>query len=166
MPNFLSILMLCLTLGAATAQAQTNGATVAFGSLKGDPTLPVEVTADQLQVDQADGTAVFTGNVIVIQGTMRLTAPSVRVDYAQDTQKIAQLHATGGVTLVNGGEAAEAEEAVYTVETGNVVMTGKVLLTQGTSALSGNQLTVDLTTGTGVMQGRVQTVFVPGSAAP
>jgi lipopolysaccharide export system protein LptA len=164
--TFPRALVLGCLLGTAPLLAQAQGAQVAFGSMKGDPTLPVEVTADQLRVNQADGTAIFTGSVIVVQGTMRLNAAEVQVDYAADGKAIARLHATGGVTLVNGGEAAESQEAVYTIETGEVVMTGDVLLTQGTSALSGKLLTVDLTTGTGVMEGRVQTVFIPGSAAP
>lgn len=166
MPHLIRLIVLCLGAFAVAAQAQTTGAEVAFGSFKGDPTLPVEVTADQLQVDQTDGTAIFTGNVVVIQGEMRLTAPRVKVDYAQDRKAIARLNASGGVTLVNGGEAAEAETAIYTIDSGEVVMTGNVLVTQGTSALSGNQLTVDLTSGTGVMQGRVQTVFVPAGTTP
>ncbi len=166
MPYFIRALGLTFAFGILplAGLAQVTGAQVAFGSLKGDPTLPVEVTADQLTVNQASGTAVFVGNVLVDQGTMRLTAAEVQVDYAADGKKIARLHATGGVTLANGGEAAEAQEAVYTIDTGTVVMTGDVLLTQGTSALSGKQLTVDLATGTGVMEGRVQTVFIPGSA--
>lgn len=167
MPKLLAALFLgwLISLAPAAVQAQA-GATVAFGSMKGDPTLPVEITADQLRVNQTSGTAIFTGNVIAIQGTMRLTAPEVQVDYAADGKKIARLHATGGVTLANGGEAAEAQEAVYTIASGEVVMTGDVLLTQGTSAITGKILTVDLATGTGVMEGRVQTVFVPGSATP
>jgi lipopolysaccharide export system protein LptA len=168
MPIVFRFLVLAFVAGlspfTAAAQQAGSGATVAFGSLKADPTLPVEVTSDQLNVDQTAGTAIFTGNVVVIQGEMRLTAPVVQVDYAEDRRRIARLHATGGVTLVNAGEAAESDEAVYTIDTGNVVMTGNVLLTQGTSALSGNRLTVDLTQGTGVMDGRVQTVFLPGSA--
>lgn len=166
MKNTVRLIALSLALAAPAAIAQTQGATVAFGSMKGDPTLPVEVTADQLQVNQADGTAIFTGNVIVIQGAMRLTAPLVKVNYAEDRSAIERLDASGGVTLVNGGEAAESEEAVYTIDSGEVVMTGQVLLTQGTSALSGNRLTVDLNTGQGVMQGRVQTVFTPGKTTP
>lgn len=162
----LRTLALTFVFSATGALAQTGGATVAFGSMKGDPTLPVEVTAEQLQVNQADGTAVFSGNVVVIQGAMRLSAPLVTVNYAEDRKAIERLDASGGVTLVNGGEAAESDAAVYTIDTGEVVMTGQVLLTQGSSALSGNQLTVDLNTGQGVMQGRVQSVFVPGSAQP
>jgi lipopolysaccharide export system protein LptA len=167
MPQFLPALLLgwLISLTPAAVQAQA-GTTVAFGSLKGDPTQPVEVTSDQAQFNQTNGTAMFSGSVIVIQGAMRLTAPEVQVDYAADGKRIARVHATGGVTLANGGEAAEAQDAVYTIDTGQVVMTGEVLLTQGTSALSGKVLTVDLATGTGVMEGRVQMVFVPGTAAP
>ncbi len=125
MKNTVRLIALSLALAAPAAIAQTQGATVAFGSMKGDPTLPVEVTADQLQVNQADGTAIFTGNVIVIQGAMRLTAPLVKVNYAEDRSAIERLDASGGVTLVNGGEAAESEEAVYTIDSGEVVMTGR-----------------------------------------
>jgi lipopolysaccharide export system protein LptA len=143
-----------------TGFAQT-GASVAFGSLKGDPTQPVEVTSDRLQVNQSDGSALFSGDVLVVQGAMRLTAAEVQVEYGADGKRIERLLASGGVTLANGGEAAESDEATYTIDTGTVVMTGDVLLTQGGSALSGRQLTVDLNTGTGVMEGRVKTVFVP-----
>ncbi len=137
-------------------------AAIAFGGLKADTTLPVEVQADQLAVNQADGSAVFTGNVLVGQGEMRIAAGSVRVEYSSDGKGIERLFATGGVTLTNASDAAEAREAVYTIDSGNVVMTGDVLLTQGNSAISGQKLVIDLKAGTGVMEGRVQTVFQPG----
>lgn len=158
----LRTLILVGALGLSTA-ALAQGATVAFGGLKQDPTLPVEIGADQLAVNQADGTATFTGNVMVAQGEMRLSAGSVRVEYAEGGKSIARLHATGGVTFASNTDAAEAREAVYTIDTGIVEMSGEVLLTQGQSAISGQKLTIDLKAGTGVMEGRVQTVFVPGS---
>ncbi len=76
--------------------------------------------------------------------------------------KIERLHATGGVTLVSGTDAAEAAEAVYTIASGEVVLSGDVLLTQGKNAMSGQKLTVNLATGTGTMDGRVRTVLQPG----
>ncbi|RSK30716.1 lipopolysaccharide transport periplasmic protein LptA [Rhodovulum iodosum] len=146
--------------------AQAQGAEVAFGGLQHDSTLPVEVTADQLRVDQADGTAVFTGGVVIGQGTMRLSADRVLVNYAAETGdstgRIERLHATGNVVLVNGAEAAESQEAVYSIDAGTVVMTGSVLLTQGQNALSGERLVVDLARGTGTMEGRVKTIFQSG----
>lgn len=166
-----TLLALGLSLLAApghtqAAQNQAGGATVAFGGLRSDPTLPVEVTADQLQVNQAEGTALFTGNVLVGQGEMRLSSAELQVEYDEAGSQITRMHATGGVTFTNGPETAEAQEAVYTLATGSVLMTGDVLLTQGSSVMSGSQLTIDLNAGTGVMQGRVTTVFVPGAAEP
>lgn len=150
----------CL-LALPPADAWAQGATVAFGGLRQDPALPVEVAADQLSVDQAAGTAVFQGNVDVRQGALRLTAGRVLVEYAEGGGAIARLVASEGVTIANATDAAEAREAIYTIATGAVVMTGDVLLTQGQNALSGQKLTLDLRAGTGVMEGRVQTVFTP-----
>lgn len=144
------------TLGAAQ-QASVN-----FGGLKQDTTLPVEVKADSLAVNQADGSATFTGNVLVGQGAMRLSAASVRVEYGAGGTSIQKLHASGGVTLASAKDAAEAREAVYTIATGQVVMSGDVLLTQGASAMSGQRLVIDLKAGTGRMEGGVSTIFVPG----
>jgi len=159
-------LLVLLGMAATGAGAQTGSASVAFGSLKGDPDLPVEVTADQLRVNQADGTALFTGNVLVGQGVLRLSSAELTVNYDAEGKNITRMHATGGVTLVNGTETAEGQEAVYTLADGIVIMTGDVLLTQGSSAISGSRLTVDLESGTGVMEGRVTTVFIPASANP
>ncbi|WP_421702190.1 lipopolysaccharide transport periplasmic protein LptA [Aliiroseovarius sp.] len=145
--------------------AFAQGAQIAFGGLKHDSSLPIEITAEQLAVDQSDGSATFTGDVLIGQGEMRLSAAKVRVEYVTgqgSTGEISKLHATGGVTLVNGAEAAEAAEAIYTVTSGVVVMTGSVILTQGQNALSGDRLTVDLTSGTGQMDGRVKTILQPG----
>lgn len=159
-------LCLCLAIAPTDAHAQASGSSVAFGSLKGDPTLPVEVTADQLRVNQAEGTGLFTGNVVVGQGVLRMTSTELLVEYDAEGQEITRMHATGGVTLFNGVETAESNEAVYTVPDGIVVMTGDVLLTQGTSAISGTRLDVDLNAGTGLMAGRVTTVFIPASKSP
>jgi lipopolysaccharide export system protein LptA len=46
---------------------------------------PVEVTADNLTIDQATGEAVFSGNVIVHQGDLRMAAGRVRVLYSDTT---------------------------------------------------------------------------------
>ena len=137
-------------------------AKIAFGDLAQDTTLPVEVTAETFSVNNADGTAIFSGNVVVIQGEMKLSAAEVRVQYNADQSAIDQLIASGGVTIANLGDAAEAREAVYTIDSGVIVLTGDVLLTQGPSAMAGQKLTVNLKDGTGVMEGRVTTTFVPG----
>lgn len=137
-----------------TAQTQ-----VGFGGGQQDTNAPVEVTADQLSVNQADGTALYSGDVLIVQGEMRLAAPRVLVIFSETESRIDRLEATGGVTMVSGEEAAEAERADYNIVDGTVVMTGSVLLTQGPSALSSERMVVNLETGQAELTGRVRTVL-------
>jgi lipopolysaccharide export system protein LptA len=148
-------MILALLLGTA-ANAQTN---IDLGGISADPKAPVEVSADNLSVDQDSGTAVFSGNVVIGQGDLRLSAGSVRVVYSDSTGDIAQLLATDGVTLVTDSEAAEAATADYNLTTGILTLSGSVLLTQGASALSAEQMTINLNSGRAQMSGRVRTVF-------
>ena len=145
---------------ASSQQAQISFSTAAF-----DKTNPVEVTADALSVNQTDGSAVFEGNVLVIQGEVRMSAGRVTVEYTQDAgapNGISRLLASGGVTFVTANDAVEARDATYSVAGATVRLTGDVLLTQGPNAISGDTLTVDLEAGTGTMEGRVRTVFNTG----
>jgi lipopolysaccharide export system protein LptA len=159
--NRLRPFLACLLFLCGTNLAMAEGTSVPFGAIRADPTLPVEVTADTLDVNQADGTAVFTGNVVVGQGVMRLSARRVRVVYNAEADGIERMEAEGDVVLVNGPDAAEADRAEYSVSSGVVVMTGDVLLTQGANALTSDRMTVNLTTGTANMVGRVKTILNP-----
>ncbi len=153
-----------LILLVAAQAAAAQGASVPFGGLSLDASLPVEITADALALDQAAGTALFSGTVRVGQGTLRMAADRMEVFYAADasgTGAIDRMLATGNVTLTNGLESAEAARATYVVTSGIVEMEGDVLLTQGANALSSERLRIDLNAGTGVLEGRVQTIFAP-----
>lgn len=153
---FCAALSLALPLAA---HAQTN---INLGGMEVDTSAAVEVTADSLSIDQASGTAVFAGNVMIIQGDLRLTAGRVEVVYGADTSEIARLLASEGVTFVTADEAAEAQQADYDIRSGLLVMTGNVLLTQGSSAISAGQMTINVTDGTATMEGRVRTVLQQG----
>lgn len=153
---------MCLAQSPPPAAAQAQ---VPFGGLQHDATLPVEIAADGLELDQSSGTAVFTGGVTVGQGSLRLAADRLEVFYAgaDGTGRVERMLASGNVTLSNGAEAAEAARATYAVADGIIEMEGDVLLTQGENALSSQRLRIDLAAGTGVLEGRVQTIFVPGA---
>ncbi len=168
--SYLRALIFCfplaLPLGLYPDLAAAQNAQVAFGAVKADPSQPVEVTADNLAVSQVDGSAEFTGNVLIAQGIMRLSADKVLVIYktAEDGQTrkgIERLEATGNVLLVSGPDAAESQRAEYTIDSGTIVMTGDVLLSQAGNTLTSNRLEVNLTTGTARMAGRVKTILNP-----
>ncbi len=166
--------LVLVMLAAGTGMGAAQGTTVPFGGTKHDASAPVEITSDQLDLDQAAGTAVFTGTVKVVQGTLRLAADRVDVFYddkaggsgsasGSGSGRVQRMVASGNVTLSNGSEAAEAKQATYEVAAGTIAMEGDVLLTQGRNALSSQSLSIDLNAGTAALQGRVQTIFVPGA---
>lgn len=152
-----ALLAICLPV-----EGIAQGTQVAFGVVRENAGEPVEVTADNLSVDQETGQAIFSGNVVIAQGEMRLSAERVLVVYREDPRGIDRIEATGNVILVSGTDAAESERADYNVDDGTIVMTGSVLLAQGPSALTADSMTVQLENGTAQMSGRVRTVLQTG----
>ena len=149
---------------SATAQEPTNP----FGSFKHDSTQPIEITADALEVREAEQRAIFSGSVIAGQGVLRLTADSLSVWYKPgeggQSGDIDRMRAEGDVFLSSGAETARGAWADYQVADGLVTMGGGVVLTQGDNAIRGERLTVNLTSGVGRIEGgRVQSVFNPAS---
>lgn len=153
---------MCAALAFGAAPAGAQEAQVAFGAAAADPSLPVEVTSETLKVNQEDGSAEFLGNVVVVQGQMRLSADRVLVIYNEDRSGIERLEASDNVLLVNPPDAAEGDWAEYTIDSGVVVMTGNVLLSQGPSTISGDRMVANLTDGTATMTGRVKTILKSG----
>ena len=159
-----------LMMGLAMPLSAWAQATPTGGFRNSDPGAPVEVTADKLDIARAEGTALFTGNVVAIQGDMRLNADWVLVEYVLLPDgtlgdDIETITARDNVLLVTPEEAAEGDEAVYTPLTNTIVMVGDVLLTQGGNTVAGDRLVVDLETGIGEVQCRVRTVLQPAEPA-
>ncbi|MCV6597191.1 MAG: lipopolysaccharide transport periplasmic protein LptA [Mangrovicoccus sp.] len=158
-----------LTLMLWPAAVQSQGTDVRLNSVDQESRdAPVEVISNQLEVDQLAGTALFTGDVVVTQGEIRINAPEMLVQYimlpdGSVSSEVDTITANGGVLMVTPTEEAESDDAVYTPARDEVVMTGNVLLTQGPNTVNGTRLTVDVTTGEGRMEGRVRTVLQPGS---
>lgn len=154
-------LVIALLCGAQAAMAQ--GTSIGLTVSGHDASLPVEATADTLLVDQETSTATFEGNAKVTQGSLHLDADSIRIDYVPEDGGVSRVEATGDVTFTNGTEIAEAQSAIYTVETSEITMTGGVLLLQGQNTISGDRLILNLDAGTATMQGNVKTVFTPAN---
>jgi lipopolysaccharide export system protein LptA len=154
------------SVSATSLAAQATS--VPFGLGGHDTTQPVEIVSDTFTVNQNRGTAEFTGNVVVGQGDMRLSAAKIDVEYSAETEgearQIGRLIASGGVTLVTGGQAAEAQTAIYSIKNGNIILQGNVLITQGENAMAGQKVTITLSDGSAQVEGRVKTIFKTGGS--
>ena len=149
---------------AAPALAQSP-----FGGFKHDETQPIEIAANSLEVQEAQQIAIFRGEVVAGQGTLRLTADELEVNYGDSdasTGQIKRLQAKGSVLIANGAETAAGDYADYDVVKGQIRMTGAVTLTQGGNVVKGASLTIDLNNGQGKVDGgggRVKSIFAPAS---
>jgi lipopolysaccharide export system protein LptA len=142
---------------AAFSLASAAAITAARGqSLQHDTTLPIEITADSLEVVQDQKIATFTGNVDAIQGDMVLSADLLRVHYGDTegaaaappgTGSIRRIEAEGNVFLSSPRETAQGTAGVYDVASNRVTMEGAVVLTRDDNVIRGERLEIDLVSG-------------------
>lgn len=145
----------------ATALTLTLALTVpALGqALKGhNAKSPVDVEADRIEVQDRADRAVFSGNVVVRQSDLTITAGRLTVAYARaggsGSVDIDRLDASGGVFIRSPGETARGEFAVYDLNRRLITVVGGVELNQGTNRISGGRLVIDLNSGRAVVDGR------------
>jgi lipopolysaccharide export system protein LptA len=151
--------IIALTFAASVAALSALAVTPALGqgatSLQGHNTnAPVDVAADRIEVQDRADRAIFSGNVIVRQSDLTLTAARLTVAYTNAGGiQIERLDASGGVTVRSPSETARGQFAIYDLDNRLITLLGGVTLTRGDSRVSGGRLVIDLSTGRAVMDG-------------
>lgn len=114
-------------------------------ALKSDSQQPISIESDAGFYDEKKGISVYTGNVVIVQGTMRLEANKVEVSL--DDRAIEKLVATGTpVTFKQSpGEGKEdmkgrALRAEYYPETKILIMLEKAVVWQGGNSTSSDRI--------------------------
>jgi lipopolysaccharide export system protein LptA len=143
---------------------------------------PVDVTADQLEVQQGQCLANWSGNAEALQDTSRLRADSLKIYNRQESGagggsscgQLDRMEADGQVYYVTPSQVVKADHAVYTAADTTIVMTGDVVAAQGKNVISGSRLTINTNTGVATMatgvtgrgaRGRVRGVLYPNNAS-
>jgi lipopolysaccharide export system protein LptA len=98
-------------LAAALGAALLVPAAVRAQTVQRDKSLPIEITADRLDVVQPDRIATFSGNVDAVQGDMVLSADRLRVFYNGDGQNAAAAKGDGQNAVPAKGDAQNAASA-------------------------------------------------------
>lgn len=168
-----AIVALAVAMGAALAQEP--------GSRARDSSQPIEINADRLEVQQDKNVAIFSGNVVAVQGGIRLRADTLRVYYRKAaegadevTAAISRIDAIGNVFISSPTETAEGRVGIYDVESRVITLTGSVVLTRGENVIRGERVVLDLAKGLSRMeagevagqQQRVRALFVPPKKKP
>lgn len=187
LPRLCALTLLGFALaGPAAAQSVTT----AFEGFSGRSDEPVRIEADNLEVREKDEAAIFTGNVVVVQGQSTLRSDKLTIYYLGQSadpknqlkgetkgaeaavptgRDIRRLEADGSVVVTSNDQRATGSRGVFDMTSNTVTLSGGVTVTQGSNILKGNRLVVDLTTQrsrieSGGGSGRVQGLFVPGAA--
>mgnify|MGYP000358347891 CR=1 FL=1 len=117
---------------------------------------PVDVEADRIEVQDRADRAVFSGNVIVRQADLSLTAARLTVAYARASGNvdIDRIDASGGVFIRSDTETARGDFAVYDLNRRIITVIGNVELNQGANRVRGGRLVIDLDSGRAIVDGR------------
>jgi lipopolysaccharide export system protein LptA len=144
-----------LAFAAACAGALAVAPALSQSALKGHNTnAPVDVAADRIEVQDRADRAVFSGNVIVRQAELTLTAARLTVAYSNaGSVQIKRIDATGGVNIKSPSETARGNFGIYDLQKRIITLIGGVTLTRGDSHVSGGRLVLDLDSGRAVMDG-------------
>jgi len=131
---------LCAALFLPAAMVASAAAQIAPG--RG----PVEVTADQVEAMRSEGKAVYTGNVVAVQGDVRIrsqkltiicerapAAPGETPD--ESCARIEQMIAEGEVFYITPEERIRGDRAEYDYRNDTITMTGDVILSRGEEAV-------------------------------
>lgn len=162
--------MACMLL---TPAVHAQDVSDAFSGLSASSRDPIQIEADELEVQDRDKTAVFRGNVRLVQGPTTLRASSITVYYngraTGTNQQISKVEARGPIRVTSQDQTARGDRATFQMASQILTLTGNVILTKGGNELRGQRLIVNLKTGESRVEapnsqsgGRVRGVFLPG----
>ncbi len=144
-------------------------------ALPSDSSQPIHLTADRATYSESTGVTTYSGNVVVRQGTLKITAGNIVVNL-DGNRSITSALATGSpatfeqvISAEKGLAQGQAQKIDYNANTGIVTLTGNAKLTQDGASFTGNTIRYSLKMGdvearSGGGQ-RVELVFPPNNAS-
>jgi lipopolysaccharide export system protein LptA len=150
---------------------------------------PVSIDADKLIYFDKERKAIYSGNVVVVQGDTKMTcsvmtvfldrSPTPRPAAPPESPQagsspgsgLTRMEATGPVTVISKTQVATSDNAVYDKLQNKVQLIGHVTLSDGQNITKGDKLTYDLKTSQATIDaanpksGRVHGQFLPNAGA-
>jgi lipopolysaccharide export system protein LptA len=185
--NALALALLLPAAGsAAWAQASKERA-VGFGNF-GSSKEPIKIDANKLDVYDKEGRAVFSGDVVAVQGESTMKCTAMTVFYEQQNREggsaaqpaaatagpnesaIKRIECAGPVTIVSKTQVATGDNATFDRGANKILLNGNAALSDGPNVTRGERVVYDINTGVASIDtkpgGRVKALFVPGNGGP
>ncbi len=97
------------------------------------------ITAKTLDFDYQKRTAVFQGDVVVVDPAVRITADTMTVVFDENNAP-ETITAIGRVRIEQPDRIATCSRAAYSVRSGLMVLTGKPMVRRGSDVLTGTRI--------------------------
>ena len=172
MTNRTAALRLMGALAVATG-AVAMGAGAALAQIASQSKSPIDITADQAEVNNAQCTAIWKGAAEAVQDNNRLRADTLTV-YSRPKPGggdapgqngcggVDRIEANGHVYYVTPTQNARGDRAVYTQAKDEIVITGDVIVVQGQDVARGDKLTLNVASKEATMVSDVTGAGKPG----
>ena len=177
---------------AAQTKSKAEGRSGPLGEM-GSSKAPINIDSDKLDVFDKEGRAVFSGNVVAVQGDATMRCSSLNIFYEQaqktgaagakpaaasapagglggiggDNASIKKIDCAGPVTIVSKTQVATGDNAEFDRVANRVYLIGNAAISDGPNVTRGERVVYDLNSGVANVEtrpgGRVKALFVPGS---
>ncbi len=150
---------------------------------------PIDMSANELELVDAQHLAIWRGDVEALQGRNRMHADVLNIYFAgtpsadpkatstaapgRNWGKVQKVEAEGKVFFVSPTQTARGDHGLYQQGTDTITITGDVIVVQGQSVIHGDKLLINLKTNQATMvsnapggAGRVRGVFYPNDVTP
>ena len=141
-PHKLVLLILLRALIAAVSAATAV-------ALPDDRRQPINLEADNASFDQRSGESVYRGNVVLTQGSMRVSADLAKVTLTAG--KLQKMEASGAPIQFSYQPSADrppiqgqGKQVVFNATDNTVIVSGDAKFTQGQDVFRGEKITYDL----------------------
>jgi lipopolysaccharide export system protein LptA len=159
-----------IAIAAGPAFAQEGGALGGFGNSRE----PVRIDAQNLRIVDKEQKAIYSGDVVVVQGKSTLRCTELVVFYVQNrgngqarpagANGLRRAECKGPVSAVSGTSTVTGDNGVYDAPANQITVTGNVIITDCSNVQRGDQLTYNMQTRVAtVTGGRVSGLFEPNA---
>jgi lipopolysaccharide export system protein LptA len=101
---------------------------------------PINITADQMEVDRKKNTIIYRGNVVTTQGDMSMRSEILTAVYNPDLKGLQTVVAEGKVHISQSGRTASGGKAVFNGQEQTITLTGDPVIHHGNSQISGSRI--------------------------
>jgi len=102
----------------------------------------IEITSDRMRSENGGQKIIFSGNVLIAQAGMVITADILEVYNTPDKRQTEEIVAIGNVDIVRGKKRMKGDRAVYLYQLQKIILTGspKAIAWEGKDTIEGREM--------------------------